>query len=207
MIKIEAQRAGTVVIGEDLGLVPEGFRDTMRDGGFYGYSVLQFEKNKSGKFNDPRNNPQQTLACFSTHDTPTLKGYTTGRDIHWWQQLGWIDEAMVKQRRIDRSQDVHSLMELTAALPKTTSSLKPTLPVETDLSTELHGLIARSSSALVAVQLDDILILTDAQNLPGTTDEHPNWRRRYPIQTATLGEHESFKTTAAIMKNSGKRKP
>jgi len=195
VIKIEAQRAGTVVIGEDLGLVPKGFRETMRGAGFYGYSVLQYEKDKTGKFNDPAINTRQTLACFGTHDTPTLEGYVEGRDILWWRRLDWIDESTKEQLLRQRARDIKALLALA---PGQTIPGQPTVDND-DLGEVFHRMLAGSNSALVTVQLDDILGLKEAQNLPGTTDEHPNWRRRYPFAVEALGTDEKLRTTEHIM--------
>ena len=103
IISIQAERAGIVVIGEDLGLVPEGFRKEMSRRGFYGYSVLQFEKSEKRGFAAYSDLRLRSLACFGTHDTPTMKGYWQGRDIDWWQKLGWIDQIQADRNRRDRS--------------------------------------------------------------------------------------------------------
>ncbi|MGJ8610825.1 MAG: 4-alpha-glucanotransferase, partial [Octadecabacter sp.] len=111
IIKIEAARHGCAVVGEDLGLVPDGFRDTMQGHGFYGYSVLQYEKDDSGAFREAAETPAQVLSCFATHDTPTVKGYETGRDIDWWAKLGWITSDTAASMHDDRMRDVQAFRD------------------------------------------------------------------------------------------------
>ena len=185
VIKIEAERHNCAVIGEDLGLVPESFRETMQEHGFYGYSVLQYEKDEDGAFVDPAQGPAQVLSCFATHDTPTVKGYETGCDIKWWERLGWIDCSGAKAARKGRHKDIAALKKLAGA--------------RSDFASSVHAILAQSSAKMVSVQLDDILGLSEAQNLPGTIDAHPNWRRKYDVSLDALAEFSGMKQLSAIM--------
>ena len=180
LIKIEAERAGTVIVGEDLGLVPAGFRAAMRQDGFYGYSVLQYEKDRDGHFRDPAGYDPQVLACFGTHDTPTLRGFVEGRDIDWWRRLGWIDEAETAMSRKRREADIAALAKIGADAPEVACA------PDRRLAKSVHSALARSPAALVTAQLDDVVGQSEAQNLPGTVDEHPNWRRRYEVPLEEL---------------------
>ncbi|WP_282060180.1 4-alpha-glucanotransferase [Roseobacter litoralis] len=197
LIAIEAQRAGTVIVGEDLGLVPDGFRAEMAGHGFYGYSVLQYEKDAKGVLLPPDHLRAQSLACFGTHDTPTLSGFWQGRDIDWWHRLGWIDEGAAARARRSRSKEKRQLSAIPAPerLPK---------DVTAAVRDKVHADLAASPAALVAVQLDDVLSLTEAQNLPGTIDAHPNWRRRYPVSGAALAKNKALKATGMIMARAGR---
>jgi 4-alpha-glucanotransferase len=186
VIKIEAERHNCAVIGEDLGLVPDGFSETMRDHGFYGYSVLQYEKDEHGAFRNEKNTPAQVLSCFATHDTPTLRGYEVGCDIDWWQKLDWIDAQTADQMRAQRAGEVAAFRG------------------DGDFQTSIHGLLARSNASLVAVQLDDVLGAREAQNLPGTINQHPNWLRKYEVGLEGLSDHPCLKATAQIMRDAGR---
>ncbi|MEM9433805.1 MAG: 4-alpha-glucanotransferase [Pseudomonadota bacterium] len=197
VVKIEAERHGTIVIGEDLGLVPDGFRDQMRAAGFYGYSVLQYERRPDGQFPDPSALPEQSLACFATHDTPTLKGYEIGRDIDWWAQVGWIDHEAIEPARQERAADVAALGQLSPAAEDSTGDLDP---FEASVITAL----ARGAPSLVCIQLDDICGQTEAQNLPGTIDAHPNWRRRYDIAIEELGKCSRLSSIGTVMARHGR---
>lgn len=189
VIKIEAERNKCIVIGEDLGLVPDGFRDTMRDSGFYGYSVLQYEKGDDGEFPAPQDSPEQVLSCFATHDTPTVKGFEVGRDIDWWHELGWIDADTSEDLRKERRFHVDNLSR------------------EGDFTGAIHARLAKSNAGLVAVQLDDVLACVEAQNLPGTIEEHPNWRRRYTASLEELTEDSRLRGTATLMNQAGRTSP
>ncbi|MEP5728628.1 MAG: 4-alpha-glucanotransferase [Sulfitobacter sp.] len=186
VIKIEAERHNCAVVGEDLGLVPDGFRDTMREHGFYGYSVLQYEKDNDGKFRDPSDIPTQILSCFATHDTPTVKGYEIGRDVDWWEKLDWIDGPAAETLRQDRAREVAAFNG------------------GGDFRTNIHARLAYSDANLVAVQLDDIEATPEAQNLPGTIDQHPNWRRKYDVALNILPQHACLTETAAMMRDAGR---
>jgi len=185
VIKIEAERHNCLVIGEDLGLVPDGFRDTMRAHGFYGYSVMQYERDDQGGFRDPNASPDQVLSCFATHDTPTVQGFATGRDIDWWEKLNWIETAEAEHMREQRNAEV-------TAIPSD------------HFATYVHAQLANSNAALVAVQLDDVLGVVEAQNLPGTIDEHPNWRSKYQTPLGTLANGEQLDSIASTMRNAGR---
>ncbi|AXI40585.1 4-alpha-glucanotransferase [Sulfitobacter sp. SK011] len=186
VIKIEAERHNCLVIGEDLGLVPDGFRDTMRGHGFYGYSVLQYERDDHGGFRDPHSGAEQVLSCFATHDTPTVNGFATGRDIDWWAKLGWIDAPEAKHAQARRHDEITAIAH------------------DGDFRTHVHTLLARSNAALVAVQLDDVLGSVEAQNLPGTIDEHPNWRRKYTSPLEGLAHDDRLTATASIMRDAAR---
>ncbi len=190
VVAIEAERAGTVVVGEDLGLVPEGFRDAINQRGFYSYSVLQYERDDDGEFRTPGALQPKSLACFGTHDTPTVKGFWQGRDIDWWHRLGWISEAEALAARAEREVDKAGLM---AAAGKSTG------PAQTDPTRDLHAALAASPVAMVALQLDDLLGEVEAQNLPGTVQEHPNWQRRTRTSLDEIGHAAGLDRVSRLM--------
>ena len=195
LVRIEAQRAGALVVGEDLGLVPDGLREALHASGIYSYSVLQFEKDPRGDFRHPSQLQHQTLACFGTHDTPTLAGYAKGRDIDLWQRLGWTDASAAADARAQRRQDCARLMTLEDEAPPTADD-----PCDPDtLSQRVHAALARSPAALVSVSLDDLLGEEQAQNLPGTIDEYPNWRRRHRTAVQDLTGDPRFRRLARLM--------
>ncbi|XDA98351.1 4-alpha-glucanotransferase [Sulfitobacter sp. LCG007] len=201
VIKIEAERNGTAVIGEDLGLVPDGFRDTMRDHGFYGYSVLQYEKAGDGRFRDPDSMSPQVLSCFSTHDTPTLRGYARGRDIDWWQKLGWVEAGVADDARDRRREDIEMLKEMGGDAP--CGVVDPQDDADR-LQNAVQSTLARSPAAMVCIQLDDVLGSVEAQNLPGTVEQHPNWQRRHGVPVDQLADHQGLASLAACMERNGR---
>lgn len=179
VIAIEAARANCLVVGEDLGLVPDGFRETLNCAGLLSYAVWQYETAEDGRLCDPSDLRPFALACFGTHDTPTLRGFWYGQDIAWWQRMGWLSGGQARARHDERARQRAGLRDL-CELPPLASARTIAETVQARLCT--------APSALVALQLDDLLGCLDAQNLPGTVSEHPNWRRRLPITVEQLGD-------------------
>lgn len=199
IIRIEAERAETLIIGEDLGLVPDGFRDTMRGQGVYGYSVLQYEKDGAGGIRDPKTYDPQIMACFGTHDTPTVEGYRTGRDIEWWQSLDWVTQDQAANTREARETEIGAITAF--------GSAETGVPPEKVFGLAVHTSLADAPPALVSVQLDDIFGNIEAQNLPGTIDQHPNWRRSYGTTAVQLRAHPGLASVANLMRAGGRASP
>ncbi len=201
LTRLEAWRAGCLVVGEDLGVVPPAFRDRLAASGLFGCSVLQFER-KGATLRSPRGYRRQSLACFGTHDAPTLRGWWSGRDLAWHSALGHSNEAQHRRAREDRAAtraSLASLMKLEGVTPRGLDCEAP--PSEADDATALavHALLARSPSILTAVQLDDALGAVEQQNLPGTVAEHPNWRRAYSCAVEDLAQDPRLKAIAEVM--------
>ncbi|MEM8628442.1 MAG: 4-alpha-glucanotransferase, partial [Pseudomonadota bacterium] len=190
VITIEAHRAGCVVVGEDLGLVPDGFRSAMNEAGLYSYAVWQFEANHLDEIRPAHTLPPFSLACFGTHDTPTLNGFWYGNDVEWWHRVGWITGRERKCRHAHRSRQRASLREVNAlslnASPQT-------------ISDTVQSALAASPATLVSVQLDDVFGELEAQNLPGTIDAHPNWRRRLGVEVEDMAGHPALNRIADVM--------
>ncbi|WP_319531142.1 4-alpha-glucanotransferase [uncultured Cohaesibacter sp.] len=198
ILSIEANATETAIIGEDLGLVPDGFRDKVQSRGIYGYSVLQYEKWDDGRFKHPNELRQYSLACFSTHDTPTLKGFMKGIDIAWRDRLASEENRVSAAALEQRQADVKAL-----------AALDPDPATHNDLSFEhlfdvVHGSLANSDVAMIALSLDDILAQEEAQNLPGTIDQHPNWRRKCPLTLEDMETAPAFKDVSDLMERAGR---
>lgn len=193
LVRIEAHRSNTIVVGEDLGLVPEGFREAMNGRNIYSYGVLQYEKDHNNAFRAPENFRQKSLVCFGTHDTPTLAGYQQARDVDWWHRLGWIDEHQAHHSRSNRAREVEQLLALAGdAIDLSEAGFD-------QLRHAVYTVLAQSNAAMVSVQLDDLFATIEAQNLPGTTTEHPNWQRKYPCSTEQLKTDPQLVKIARIM--------
>ena len=201
LVRIEAARAGCIVVGEDLGSVPAGLRPRLTESGLLGSEVMQFEKEGQG-FRPPRLYRSASLASTGTHDTPTLKGWWSGRDIELRHRLGRIAtkerDAALAARAAERGALCRLLVEEGLAPP----GLDPAAPpLEADEATVIavHALLAGGASSLLAVQLDDALGVVEQQNLPGTVGEHPNWRRRYPVEVEALGQDPGLTAIASAV--------
>jgi 4-alpha-glucanotransferase len=193
VVCMEAENTDTVVVGEDLGLVPHGFRETMNERNIYSYSVLQYEKNDQDAIKPVEELQQQALVCFGTHDTPTLAGFMQERDIDWWYDLGWIDAKQASSIRNRRMKELRHLFAMDGKSRATTDQSFHRL------RRSVYGALARSDAAMVSVQMDDIFGEVEAQNIPGTIDEHPNWKRRCAVPVESLAEDDNFNEVEEIM--------
>jgi 4-alpha-glucanotransferase len=177
-----------LVVGEDLGTVAAGFRDVMRAMEIQGYRVLYFERGKDGRFRAPRSYARESLACISTHDLPTLRGWWKGRDISERERLRLFDAETVNLQRRGRARDRRLLQQALGraelSCEKVAGAISEELP--DPLLIGLHTFLARTRSRLVAVQLEDLVGMEEQANLPGTVDEHPNWRRKLPVTLEDL---------------------
>jgi 4-alpha-glucanotransferase len=155
-----------IVIGEDLGTVPEGFRETMQDFGIWSYLVMMFERDDAGHFRPVDHYRPNALVTLNTHDLSTYAGWRSFSDLRMkrslgldpgendqarWDALGLLDEIL--RANGIRANDVYSVL----------------------------AFLSRTPSRLLAVSLEDLLGVIDQPNIPGTIDEHPNWRQRLPV--------------------------
>ena len=165
----------------------------MNERNIYSYSVLQYEKNDQDAIKPVEELQQQALVCFGTHDTPTLAGFMQERDIDWWYDLGWID---AKQASSIRNRRMKELRHLFAMVGKSRATTDQSFH---QLRRSVYGALARSAAAMVSVQMDDIFGEVEAQNIPGTIDEHPNWKRRCAVPVESLAEDDNFNEVEEIM--------
>ncbi|WP_295521040.1 4-alpha-glucanotransferase [uncultured Stenotrophomonas sp.] len=163
LLVLESWRHRCVVIGEDLGVVPEGIRQQLAARGILGVDVLPFTRDASG-FLPAARWRRDAVAMPSTHDLPPLGGWLRGRDLRWRARLGEIEDlpAALAQRRQDA-----------AALATTIDG--------GNVEDEALDLLASTPSRLALLPLEDALGLRAQVNLPGTVGGHPNWRRRLPL--------------------------
>jgi 4-alpha-glucanotransferase len=179
VLALESARSACLVIGEDLGVVPDEMRRAMPEFGLYHYKVLLFEK-LDGRFRRPEEFERRAIATVTTHDMPTLHSYWEGRDIELRRRLNLfptveIEHDVIREREHDRELLLSALRDqgLTPPAPST-----PQEPFSADFAQALHLYLARSASALVALQIEDLLGMVDPVNVPGTYHEYPNWQRK-----------------------------
>ncbi|MFT3988826.1 glycogen debranching protein GlgX [Aestuariivirga sp.] len=181
---IESTRARCLVVGEDLGTVPDGLRGALDAADVLSYRVLWFERNGAG-FKSREAYPPLSLACLASHDLPTFKGWRAGRDIAIDRELGLISEAQAKTREAMRKAEI-------AALDRTTGAAS-----EADAAPAAHGFVAGMPSRIMLVQADDLAGETEPLNVPGTDRERPNWRRRIHVPVDEIGESVEAKAILA----------
>ncbi|MFN3945656.1 MAG: 4-alpha-glucanotransferase [Allosphingosinicella sp.] len=167
----ESRRAETVVVGEDLGTVPLGFREEMEARNFLGMRVLWFERTGRGGFRKPESYSKSAAAMTSTHDLPTVAGWWSGRDIDWGWKIGRTSaHDSEAAERAAREQDKARLKRAFRG-----AGIDPGDPVGAACA-----FVAQSASDLAIIPAEDLIGEPEQPNLPGTIDEHPNWRRRLP---------------------------
>ena len=182
MTALESAALACVVIGEDLGTVPEGFREQMADWGIWSYQVVMFERDAQGRFYGLEHYLPNALITFNTHDLATYAGWRSFSDLRRkrslgidpgesdearWHALGMLDEVL-RQHNIHHH-DLYSVA----------------------------GFFAQTRSRLMAISLEDLLGVIDQPNIPGTVSEHPNWRQRLPVPIeafATVMDIAALKT-------------
>ncbi len=181
IVAMESQRAKAIVIGEDLGTVPDGFREAMDARAMLGMRVLWFERNADG-FVPPVEWSPDAVAMTGTHDLATIAGWWSGRDIDWTWDLGRKSEAA------DKSGDIASRAEDRAALWSAfdTGTEQPAVEDTDPVVDAAIAHVASTPCALAILPIEDLAGLVEQPNLPGTIDEHPNWRRRMPDTTEAL---------------------
>ena len=187
ILALESQRNQCLVIGEDLGTVPEGLRPVLAQMGVLAYRPLLFERSEDGSFKPPAQFPEQALVCVSTHDLPTLRGYWLGTDLDVRAALDLFpSEAMRESQVVDRAQDRARLLvalQREELLPPEASVHPVAVPdVSTELALAVHRYVARTAAKVMVVQMEDLFGAAEQVNLPGSDRGHPNWRRKLTLE-------------------------
>ncbi len=199
VLALESGRARCLVIGEDLGSVPEGFRERLWEAGAFSYRVLPFERDAAG-FAPPGAWPRPAVACVATHDLPPLAGWWDGVDIAERLDLGLMTREEAETARAARADDRHALFEALVHEGLAPPAATAEGPLTPDLAANVHAFIAASSAALAIAQVEDLAGERVAINLPGTDRERPNWRRRIAVPVETLFETPLAEGILAVMK-------
>lgn len=184
LLALESHRHQAIVLGEDLGTVPDGLREKLIGRSILGMRVLLFEQGHDGQFKPILDWPDNALATTSTHDLPTLNGWWHNRDIEWNIQLGLIDAPTVEQWSEHRLRERQALRQ---ALSQDPQNFVDEIRNETDHVIDASvRYLGHTRAPLVLLPLEDALAMDEQANLPGTIDTHPNWRRRLPGEASSL---------------------
>ena len=185
----ESAALGVRIIGEDLGTITDAMRTALNDSGILGYRVLYFEREHDGRFKHPAHYAAQAVATVTTHDLPTLAGFWSGADIEARLAAGLANEEVCARHRAERARDRQSLLDCLhecQLLPPSTPRSAADIP---QLGPELVGavieLLAQTRCELLVINQEELTGEVFQQNLPGSTAQYPNWRRK---MTATLEE-------------------
>ena len=185
LIALESHRHRAIVLAEDLGTIPEGFQERLGAASMLGMRVLWFERHDD-RFTSPRTWTKSATAMTSTHDLPTAAGWWAGRALEWRGRVGVLgDEANQQHERELRVRDRSALWD--AMRDSGAACSDQPAPDQSDaIANAAARHVGTSACDLVVLPMEDALALTEQPNLPGTLDEHPNWRRRLPGPASTL---------------------
>ena len=185
VISEESNRHRCVVVGEDLGTVPEGLRDTLAQWGLWGCRVMLFEREWGGAFREPARYPPEAVASFNTHDLPSFRGWMEGHDLRVRQAIGVAAGESDEARK------------------QAQAALRDALTPPGDVAS-VAAFLGGTPCRLATIALADILGVIDQVNIPATVTEHPNWRHKLPTALEELGHHEGLQRVADAFAQAGR---
>ena len=201
ILALESHRHQSLVIGEDLGTVPDEIRTKLADNGVYSYRVFFFEQAPDGGFFSPSHYPEQSMSTLTTHDMPTLAGYWHCDDLTLGKELGiYPTEDILSTLYASRHQNKQSILDtlhghhsINDELGRDVHNVKMSKAL--NFGMQLH--MASGSSALLSLQLEDWLEMDKPVNIPGTFNEYPNWRRKLTRNLQDIFNDSSLNELAA----------
>ena len=206
IVALESTRSKTLVIGEDLGTVPDWIREQLARARVLSYRVLYFERGTDGTMKPPGDYPMQSLAVVTTHDLPTLTGFWSGEDLHVRSGLGAFPDDASRQRAWDERHQtkasILSALKREDLLPTGITEDLATAPAMTiELCQAIHRYLARTPSSIVLMNLEDGLGELSQTNLPGTVDSHPNWTRKYAVRVDDMFCDDRLRQLGAVLRS------
>lgn len=189
ILALESIRGNFIVIGEDLGTVTGEVRQSLAETGIFSYRLFWFERDSAGNFRRPEEYPARAVVSTTTHDLPTLAGFASGRDIEARKAAGLIDEQAYRQQQAAREDEKARLNAILLA---------------TGFTDDPIGFLLSTPCAIAVINQEDLTGETEQQNLPGSTWQYPNWRRKMKIPVEEFGRIEA--TLAEAIEKSGRRR-
>ena len=195
ILALESHRNECMVIGEDLGTVPDEVRAGLARARVLSYRLLYFEREPDGEYKRPQQYPEDALVAVSTHDLATLAGFWEGHDLEVRHKLDLFPSEEVREQYIvNRAQERARLtlaLEHEKLVPN--DAVNPIAStMNSPLALAVHEYLARTPSRIFAVQLEDVLGLLEQANMPGTVEDHPNWRRKLPLKLEDIDRDARF---------------
>lgn len=188
IIKLESHRQQCLVFGEDLGVVPQEITDSLPPARMYG-SVMGIFQQEEDRYLMPEEYREKALAMLVCHDTPTMKGWWDGKDIDLMASLGFYSEERAAADHDAREQTRKAVIRTLADLGELPAGIDPqanTAPeFSRDIMERFSYYLALSAAQITGFQLEDFMMIDSPVNVPGTSAEYPNWRRRL---TQTIDE-------------------
>jgi 4-alpha-glucanotransferase len=193
VLALESVHNRTVIVGEDLGTVPDIAREMLARFGILSYRLFYFERDNAGRFLRPDAYPAQALVSVSTHDLPTLAGFWAARDVEARRDAGILsDDALYHHLLAEREREKQNMVQVL----RECGLLAPDADCSSfngDLHHAITGFLARTPSRLFVLNQEDIFKDAEQQNLPATTSEYPNWRHKmkYALEELDSGIPEA----------------
>ncbi len=204
ILALESQRNRCMVIGEDLGTVPNEIPAALQPLGVLSYRLFYFEKDAKGEFKAPDQYPAQALVAVSTHDLPTLAGFWQGQELLERTELGLFPSEHARDQQLlarmhDRARLLIAL-EREGLLPQGATIDPASSPQMTPALVEaVHRYLARTPCKILLIQLEDVTGQHLQVNLPGTTDQRPNWRYKLDSELSQLLDDPRLRRLAAAI--------
>lgn len=209
ILALESQRNKSLVIGEDLGTVPEEIRSKLAENGIYSYRVFFFEQAEDGGFFSPSHYPVQSMSTLTTHDMPTLIGYWHCHDLELGKEVGlYRDECVLSTLYKDRHANKQQILDTLHGHLSVDESVGRDVnhtPMTETLNFGMQAHMASGSSALLSLQLEDWLQMDKPVNIPGTFNEYPNWKRKLSRSLSTTFDDPSILYLAERVDNARKQ--
>lgn len=171
ILALEAYRAGALVVGEDLGTVEPWVRTYLRERGILGTSVLWFENGEDGRPQAPEQWREYAMSSVTTHDLPPTTGYLAGDHVEVRDRLGLLTESLEHEKAESARQAATWI-----GILKGRGVLSGEDPSDEEIVLAMHRMLTHTPSKVLNATLTDAVGDRLTQNLPGTTDEYPNWR-------------------------------
>ncbi|PKF60606.1 4-alpha-glucanotransferase [Psychromonas sp. psych-6C06] len=205
LLALESQRNQCLVIGEDLGTVPEGIDVLLQDAGVYSYKVFFFEQADDGGYISPAHYKEQAMATLSTHDMPTIKGYWHCDDLYLGKELGLYPDQQVldklMENRVFCKQQILNSLHGHSSLPTEYNRDATQTGMDQTLNFSMQAHLAKGNAALLSLQLEDFLEMEHPVNVPGTSDEYRNWQRKLSQNLEQLFSNEQIKSLLENLTN------
>jgi 4-alpha-glucanotransferase len=188
-----------LVIGEDLGLLPEGLQGDMAAANILSYRILSYERDDAG-FKPAIDYPALALACISTHDHQTLAGWWRGADIALRAEHGIVSAELTRQHENERQAERQQLIQAIGNSYADVLTDTPSQSALDDLTIRAHRFIAETPSILAAVRLADLTDEKRPTNVPGTSTSYPNWQPKLSVSIEKLSELPLLTAISVAMK-------
>ena len=209
ILALESHRNQSLVIGEDLGTVPEEIRSKLADNGVYSYRVFFFEQAEDGGFFSPSHYPVQSMSTLTTHDMPTLIGYWHCLDLELGKEIGlYPTEEILQTLYADRHENKQAILDTLHGHGSIGDNVGRDVNhtgMNRDLNNGMQVHMAGGSSALLSLQLEDWLEMDKPVNIPGTFDEYPNWRRKLTENIESMFDRHDINELATKLTHARKR--